>query len=136
MSCSFAFYVSCNSILSWNSEISNAGFRTNVFCPCNRLSASGNVYAKFSGIEMSRNHSTIYLFTDADSKDDARGTEALNAASAKNITVNFLLTGTCTSSGRRKRSIAQGKPLHQINQKFSFVDFNIDVLILDMFYVQ
>ncbi|XP_060082487.1 von Willebrand factor A domain-containing protein 7-like [Ylistrum balloti] len=56
------------------------------------------------GIFLSRRGSTLYVFTDADAKDGNIFMNVINAANSKDITVNFLLTGTC---GRRHRRTAR-----------------------------
>lgn len=49
---------------------------------------------------MSRNGSTIFVFTDADAKDANRQQELTDAAITKRIIISPFLTGTC-ARGRR-----------------------------------
>ncbi|VDI07263.1 Hypothetical predicted protein [Mytilus galloprovincialis] len=69
---------------------------------CDELAAAGMLAA----IQLMRDDSPLYVFTDADAKDADRLQEVINAAKAKNISVTSLLTSQCT---RRKRS-ALGRP--------------------------
>ncbi|XP_076081651.1 uncharacterized protein LOC143052491 [Mytilus galloprovincialis] len=64
---------------------------------CPEYAASGTLAA----IELMRDNSPLYVFTDADAKDAHRLQEVCNAAKAKNIPVSSLLTNQCS---RRKRS--------------------------------
>ena len=55
-------------------------------------------------IGLSRRESTVFVFTDADAKDEAREDELVTAAKDKDIKVTSLLTGHCFSDwGRRRR---------------------------------
>ncbi|CAC5419674.1 unnamed protein product [Mytilus coruscus] len=69
---------------------------------CPEYAAAGMLGA----IELMRDDSPLYVFTDADAKDAGRIQEVINAAKVKNITVSSLLTSQCA---RRKRS-ALGRP--------------------------
>ncbi|XP_052077823.1 uncharacterized protein LOC127715706 isoform X7 [Mytilus californianus] len=53
-------------------------------------------------IKLSRNGSTLLVFTDADAKDAHRRQEVAYAANTKRITITPFITGTCS---RRRRSI-------------------------------
>ncbi|XP_063437380.1 uncharacterized protein LOC134718656 isoform X2 [Mytilus trossulus] len=64
---------------------------------CPEYAASGTLAA----IELMRDNSPLYVFTDADAKDANRLLEVCNAAKAKNIPVSSLLTNQCS---RKKRS--------------------------------
>ncbi|XP_052084587.1 hemicentin-1-like [Mytilus californianus] len=64
---------------------------------CPEYAGSGTLAA----IELMRDNSPLYVFTDADAKDANRLQEVCNAAKAKNIPVSSLLTNQCS---RRKRS--------------------------------
>ncbi|CAC5388513.1 unnamed protein product [Mytilus coruscus] len=64
---------------------------------CPEFAAAGMLGA----IELMRDDSPLYVFTDADAKDDDRMQEVIDAAKAKNISITSLLTGQCA---RRKRS--------------------------------
>ncbi|XP_052084581.1 uncharacterized protein LOC127721817 [Mytilus californianus] len=75
-----------------------AGFNTD----CAEYAAAGMLGA----IELMRDNSPLFVFTDADAKDDDRIQEVIMAAKVKNISVSSLLTSQCT---RRKRS-ALGRP--------------------------
>lgn len=56
----------------------------------------------FVAIKLSRNFSTLFVFTDADAKDKDKQQEAANAARAKTIPITTFSTGTCS---RRRRSV-------------------------------
>lgn len=56
----------------------------------------------FVAINKSRNGSTLFVFTDADAKDNDKQQEAANMAMAKTITITTFSTGTCS---RRRRSV-------------------------------
>ena len=57
------------------------------------------------GIIESDENSNIFLFTDADAKDEEKKNDVMNLAVAKNIKVNPILTGKC--SKRKKRESGQ-----------------------------
>jgi len=48
-------------------------------------------------ISVSSDHSELYLFTDASAKDDNLAGQVIEAAKKKNITINYLNFGTCSS---------------------------------------
>lgn len=56
----------------------------------------------FVAIELCRNGSTLFLFSDADAKDRNRSQEVVDAAITKRIVITSLITGTCP---RGRRSI-------------------------------
>ncbi|VDI23038.1 Hypothetical predicted protein [Mytilus galloprovincialis] len=65
---------------------------------CPEFAADGILRA----IKLSRNFSTLFVFTDADAKDKDKQQEAANAARAKTIPITTFSTGTCS---RRRRSV-------------------------------
>ncbi|XP_076117600.1 uncharacterized protein LOC143085245 isoform X1 [Mytilus galloprovincialis] len=65
---------------------------------CPEFAADGILKA----INKSRNGSTLFVFTDADAKDNDKQQEAANMAMAKTITITTFSTGTCS---RRRRSV-------------------------------
>ncbi|XP_063413566.1 von Willebrand factor A domain-containing protein 7-like [Mytilus trossulus] len=65
---------------------------------CPEFAADGILKA----IKKSRNGSTLFVFTDADAKDDDKQQEVANLAIAKTISITTLQTGTCS---RRRRSV-------------------------------
>ncbi|XP_060084979.1 von Willebrand factor A domain-containing protein 7-like [Ylistrum balloti] len=58
-----------------------------------------------TAINASDPYSLIYVATDADAKDANMTDDAITEANAKHITLQFILTGNCSSASRRRREI-------------------------------
>lgn len=65
----------------------------------------------FVAISISRNGSTMFVFTDADAKDAHRQQELASAAIAKRIIISPFITGNCS----RKRRAIQCKLVKETN---------------------
>ncbi|XP_063436302.1 uncharacterized protein LOC134717738 [Mytilus trossulus] len=82
---------------------------------CPEYAAAGMLAA----IELMRDDSPLYVFTDADAKDANRMQEVIDAAKAKNISVSSLLTNQCdlkkrSALGRHERSASSLSFFQQI----------------------
>ncbi|XP_076080064.1 uncharacterized protein LOC143050842 [Mytilus galloprovincialis] len=82
---------------------------------CPEYAAAGMLAA----IELMRDDSPLYVFTDADAKDAERMQEVIDAAKAKNISVSSLLTSQCdlkkrSALGRHERSASSLSFFQQI----------------------
>ncbi|XP_021352175.1 von Willebrand factor A domain-containing protein 7-like [Mizuhopecten yessoensis] len=75
---------------------------------CPEYSMSGIL----KGISLSRNGSTVYLFTDADAKDRSKVSEVIRNANSKDIKIHLLPTGSCS---RRRRSIGESRVRRNID---------------------
>ncbi|XP_033725344.1 von Willebrand factor A domain-containing protein 7-like [Pecten maximus] len=60
-----------------------------------------------AAINASDPYSKIYIATDADAKDENMTDLAIKEATAKHITLEFILTGNCSGSSRRRRDVLQ-----------------------------